>query len=83
MRGGPGRQPRGRDRGRWRSGGALVCEQGRGRKGGWPVGRPAGWGPAGSGKGCYDWWAGLEGGPAAERERRKGERVTGGPGFQI
>jgi hypothetical protein len=34
-----------------RSAGTLVCEQGRGRKGGWPVGCPAGWGPTSSGEG--------------------------------
>jgi hypothetical protein len=51
-----------------------VCEQGRGRKGGWSVGRPAGWGPAGSGKGGYDRWAGLEGGAQLQREREEREK---------
>jgi hypothetical protein len=34
-----------------------VREQGRGRKGGWLVGRPVGWGLAGGGEGGYDRWA--------------------------
>jgi hypothetical protein len=37
-----------------------VCEQGRGRKGDWPVGHSAGWGPAGGGEGGYDRWAGFQ-----------------------
>jgi hypothetical protein len=44
---------RAHDRGpnRQRSGDTLVHEQGRGRKGGWPMGHPAGWGLASSGEG--------------------------------
>jgi hypothetical protein len=63
---GSGRQRRGRDGAGRRSGGTLVCEQGRGRKGGWPVGRPAGWGPAGGGEGGHDRWA-----RAGEIEKKK------------
>jgi hypothetical protein len=51
MIGGPSRQRRGRDGGGRRSGDTLVHEQGRGRKGGWPMGHPAGWGLASSGEG--------------------------------
>jgi hypothetical protein len=32
-------------------------KHGRERKGGWPVGRPAGWGPTSGEEGGYDRWA--------------------------
>jgi hypothetical protein len=37
-----------------------------GRRGGWAVGQPMGWGPTGDGKGGYDKWA-----RAGERKERK------------
>jgi hypothetical protein len=68
MSGGPGRQRRGRDGGGRRSGGTLVREQERGRKGGWPVGHLVGWCPAGGGEGGYDRWARAE---ELEKKKRK------------
>jgi hypothetical protein len=60
------RGPAGSGTGVMRASGALVREQGRGRKGGWPVGHPVGWGPAGGGEGGYDRWAW-----AGEMEKKK------------
>jgi hypothetical protein len=57
MSGGLGRQRCRRDGAEQPAGGALVHEQGSGRKGGWPVGHPVEWSPAGGGDGDYDRWA--------------------------
>jgi hypothetical protein len=54
--------------------GTTACGRpGRGagerETGGWPVGRPVGWGPAGGGEGGYDRWA-------RARENEKEEKKT-------
>jgi hypothetical protein len=68
MSGGPGQQRHGSDGGGRRAGVALVREQGKGRKGGWPVGHPAGWGPASGGEGGYDRW--VQAGEIEKEEKK-------------